>query len=93
MTPQETLVGWGVALGFILTVLVVSLLAAGVGNGSVKSPLAPFIRAFERRQAHRHKMAELRLRAKIVRSGSDPEYIRFLQDKVHDDMKEEGEES
>jgi hypothetical protein len=70
---------WSLALGFVLVVVILILVIVAIHEEVFRNPLAPFIRAFEKRQAHRHRMAELELRARLAKSGVDPEYIKVLE--------------
>jgi hypothetical protein len=77
MSPVQ--VGWVMALSFILALVLIAFLWFSVHKGDFHNPFAPFIRAFERRQQHKHEMALIRLRAELTRKGVDPEYVKQLE--------------
>lgn len=60
--------GWCLGLGFVILLSVIftvhSLLTGKWGSS---------------RQEHRQEMQKMRLRAKLVRKGVDPEYVKFLE--------------
>jgi hypothetical protein len=78
-------IGWAIALGFIVLVLLICLVAFGVAGGQLQSvnPFAPAIRWVDAWQQHRHKMRELRLRLEMRRL--DPDYTAYLEKEAHDD--------
>ena len=72
--------GWCLALGFLLAV---ALLFFAWSDHKSINPFAPFIRAYETRQKHKHELAKIRLRAELARKGIDPGYIKFLEDELN----------
>jgi hypothetical protein len=74
--------GWSLALGSLIVITLIILIAMGIETGHVKNPAAPFIRAFERNQVHRHRMQELKLRVQLAKTGVDPEYVKFMEEKA-----------
>jgi hypothetical protein len=73
---------WSLGLGFLLVFLLIIIISVGVADGKIKSnPVTPFIRAYERRQAHRYRMQELKLRVQLAKTGVDPEYVTFMEEK------------
>lgn len=78
-TFDQRLTGWGLGLGFILMMLVISLLAAGLTNDVIETlnPLRPLIRWVDSWQQHRFRMRELEARYRL-RAGN-PDWERFLE--------------
>lgn len=76
MTPQQhfwdTLMAWGLALGFLLAV---ALLIAAVAM--ICSPAGQ--RVIQNYQQHRQAVRRIRMRAQLTRKGTDPEYVKFLE--------------
>ena len=73
--------GWCLTLGFILVMTVLIGMYSLISRNHRVNPLAPFIRAFERLQVHHLEMKRLKARANLARSGLDPEYVQFLENK------------
>lgn len=71
--------GWCLGLGFIL---IAALLYIAWNDGFFSF----IIRALETRQKHRHELEKIRMRAELARKGTDPSYIRFLEDELHKDQ-------
>lgn len=71
--------GWGLALGFLLTVTLIIATCLMIDNGVLRNPFAPFIRAFESHQKHRQEMAKMKLRAALIKKGMDPDYVAFME--------------
>jgi thiosulfate reductase cytochrome b subunit len=85
MTAQQhfwdLMYAWSLACGFILTIIIIVIIAVGVDTGDIKNPFAPFIRAFESWQKHHQEMARLKVRAQIAKAGGDPDYVEYLERK------------
>jgi thiosulfate reductase cytochrome b subunit len=73
---------WSLALGFILAVILIAFIWYSVEQKKFRNPFAPFIRAFEKRQAHRHQMEMIKLKAQLARTGIDPKYIDVLEEET-----------
>jgi len=73
--------GWSLGIGSIITVI---LIVWFVLDERLHSPFAPFIRAYERRQAHKQRIQLLKTQAQLAKSGIDPEYITFMQQKLEE---------
>jgi hypothetical protein len=74
---SEVLHGWMFGVGALFTLIVILFTCAGIATGHIKNPFAPFIRAFEKRQAHKHRMRELELT--YAHKRDDPEYTAYLE--------------
>lgn len=68
--------GWCLALGFFLIAALIFV------AWSCNIPEA-FVRAYETRQKHRHELEKIRLRAELARRGTDPAYIKFLEEELY----------
>jgi hypothetical protein len=74
-TPlADVAAGFGVALGFIVVIIIAAVAAYQLCEG-----LSPFSLWVKRRQEHKYKMAELSQQVKMKRD--DPEYVRYLEEK------------
>lgn len=77
-------VGWILACSFIIVIVIIGMTWNLAWNNMFKNPFAPFIRAFESRQQHRHEMQKLKWRADAAKHGIDPEYIKVMEKELHD---------
>jgi hypothetical protein len=77
LSPMQ--VGWIMAMSFILAVILIAFVWESVYDEKFSNPCAPFIRAFERRQVHRHQMDMIKLRAQLAKTGVDPKYVEMLE--------------
>ena len=62
--------GWSLALGFILICIIIVAICGYFTSNSHK-----------RRQEHKFEMDKLRLQMQFTRTGSDPDYVKYLEDK------------
>lgn len=76
---------WSLGLGFLLLLIFIIFIWSSIYEGNFGNPFAPFIRAFEKRQAHKHELERIKLRAQLVNNGIDPEYIKVLERELKDD--------
>lgn len=82
--PGDFANGFGIALGFIIVVIILIFIGIWVTDGVLKNPFAPLVRWIDRWQVHRHEMTELKLRVKLKRD--EPEYTAYLEQKKDDDV-------
>jgi hypothetical protein len=61
--------GWSLAGG--LVIMFITVLFIG-------SNLKLFTDVIARRQQHKHRMAEMKMRGQLVHAGMDPSYVEFL---------------
>jgi hypothetical protein len=62
--------GWCLGLGFVTVMVIIAAICGYFTSDSHK-----------RRQAHKFEMDKLRAQIQFTRNGSDPDYVKYLEDK------------
>jgi hypothetical protein len=85
MSPEQQfhndIIGWCLGLGFIILVLVICFVAAGVAYDHIHNPFGPLIRSLEARRKVKLEMRRLEHRALLIKNGLDADYVAHLEKK------------
>lgn len=85
MTTQQhaydLFIAWGIALSFITILIIIFMVWALAYNEMLDriNPFGPFIRLAENRQKHKQRLQEMKMRASLINSGTDPDYVTFME--------------
>lgn len=76
--------GWGLALSFIIIVVLILFVWYLADTGKLYNPFGPFIRAFERWHKVHLDIVKMKAMASLHKHGTDPDYIAYLERENHE---------
>jgi uncharacterized membrane protein (DUF106 family) len=71
----NVMMAWGLGLSFVLVIAVIAVITV-----LVTSPA--FEANWKTRQAHKRAVKMMKLKAELARKGTDPEYVKFLENEA-----------
>lgn len=67
---------WSLGLGFLLIIVLIGVCCYFLGQGYISLPFS------QERRTHKRKMELMRLRQEFIRQGTDPDYIKLMEQKI-----------